>query len=89
MMRMSPEEKKELDEWVEKEYPKSMKRIQSSTPFYQIGKFLIGIGVIIYIISAIFTHNPLRIASMVMLLIGMSIEGFALVKYFQSLSNED
>ena len=89
MMRMSPEEKKELDDWVEKEYPKSMKRIQSSTLFYQIGKFLIGIGVIIYIISAIFTHNPLRIASMVILFIGMSIEVFAFVKYFQSLSNED
>ena len=89
MMRMSPAEKKELAVWVEIEYPKRMKRILTSTPFYQIGKFLIGIGVIIYIISAIFTHNPLRIASMVMLLIGMSIEGFALVKYFQSLSNED
>ena len=64
MMRMSPEEKKELDDWVEKEYPKSMKRIQSSTPFYQIGKFLIGIGVIIYIISAemiyIITPIPIR-----------------------------
>ena len=29
-MRMSPEEKRELDEWVEKEYPKSMSRLNSS-----------------------------------------------------------
>ncbi len=27
-MRMTPEEKQELDAWVEKEYPKSMKRIR-------------------------------------------------------------
>jgi len=27
-MRLNAEEKKELDEWVEKEYPKSMKRME-------------------------------------------------------------
>ena len=88
-MRLSPEEKQELDEWVEKEYPKSMKRIESSTPFYQAGKFLIGIGVILYIASAILSSDILRISSILTLLGGMGIEGLALLKYFKSLSNED
>jgi len=88
-MRLTTEEKQELDEWVEKEYPKSMKRIESSTPFYQAGKFLIGIGVILYIASAILSSDILRISSILTLLGGMGIEGLALLKYFKSLSNED
>ncbi len=43
-MRMTPEEKEELDAWVEKEYPKSMKRINSSDPFHQVGKKIIAMG---------------------------------------------
>ena len=88
-MRLTAEEKQELDEWVEKEYPKSMKRIQSSTLFYQAGKFLIGIGVVLYIASAVLSNDALRVASILTLLGGMCIEGLALFKYFKSLSNED
>ena len=88
-MRLTPKEKQELDDWVEKEYPKSMNRIQSSTPFYQAGKFIIGVGVILYIASAVLSSEALRIASILTLLGGMAIEGLALLNYFKSLSNED
>ena len=37
-MRMTPEERQELDAWVEKEYPKSMERIDALNPYHQIGK---------------------------------------------------
>ena len=39
-MRMTPEERQELDAWVEKEYPKSMERIDALNPYHQIGKRL-------------------------------------------------
>ena len=47
-MRMSPEEKRELDEWVEKEYPKSMSRLNSSDPYHRLGKKIIVSGIMIY-----------------------------------------
>ena len=45
---MTPDEKKELDEWVEKEYPKSEKRLEASSPFHQLGKIFIGSGILSY-----------------------------------------
>ena len=52
-MRMTANERKELDEWVEKEYPKSEKRLEGSSPFHQLGKFLIGTGILSYVIFAL------------------------------------
>ena len=57
-MRMNPEEKKELDDWVEKEYPKSMKRMEQSSPFHRIGKYLIGVGTVSY--THLRAHETLR-----------------------------
>lgn len=88
-MRMSIEEKKELDKWVEEEYPKSLERIKLSDPFHQIGKMLIGFGILSYIIHIIATINFLKIVSIIFLILGMSVEIFALIKYFKSLSNEN
>ena len=53
-MRISTEERKELDEWVEKEYPKSIRRMELSSPFHRIGKYLIIIGILAYASFVIF-----------------------------------
>ena len=53
-MRMSPEERQELDDWAEKEYPKSIRRMEASSPFHRIGKYLIIIGILAYASFVIF-----------------------------------
>ena len=88
-MRMSPEEKKELDEWVEKEYPISMVRLKDSSPFHQIGKYLILIGIVIYSIYLFFNIYFLFASSMLFLVVGIMMEIIALMKYYKSLSNEN
>ena len=88
-MRRSPEEKKELDEWVEKEYPISMVRLKDSRPFHQRGKHLILIGIIIYSIYLFFNIYFLFPTSMLFLLAGIMMEIIALMKYYKSLSNEN
>ena len=88
-MRMSPEEKKELDEWVEKEYPISMIRLKDSSPFHQIGKYLILIGVVIYSIYLFSKIYFLFPTSMLFLVAGIMMEIIALMKYYKSLSNEN
>lgn len=87
-MRMSPEEKRELDEWVEKEYPKSMSRLNSSDPYHRMGKKIIVSGIMSYILFVLFNVNFLEPLSMILLAIGMAVEVIALVAYFRSLSNE-
>ena len=87
-MRMFPEEKRELDEWVEKEYPKSMSRLNSSDPYHRLGKKIIVSGIMSYILFVLFNVNFLEPLSMILLAIGMAVEVFALVAYFRSLSNE-
>ncbi len=87
-MRMSPEEKRELDEWVEKEYPKSMSRLNSSDPYHRLGKKIIVSGIMSYILFVLFNVNFLEPLSMILLAIGMAVEVFALVAYLRSLSNE-
>ena len=84
-MRLSPEEKKELDDWVEKEYPISMKRLEFSNPFHEKGKLFILFG-IIYVFSEI---NFLLPSSILFLLAGIIMEIIALIKYYRSLSNEN
>ena len=86
---MSPEEKKELDEWVEKEYPISMVRLKDSSPFHQIGKYLILIGIVIYSIYLFFNIYFLFASSMLFLVVGIMMEIIALMKYYKSLSNEN
>ncbi|MDP6877810.1 MAG: hypothetical protein QGI18_04370 [Candidatus Marinimicrobia bacterium] len=86
---MSPEEKKELDEWVEKEYPISMVRLKDSSPFHQIGKYLILIGIVIYSIYLFFNIYFLFPTSMLFLVVGIMMEIIALMKYYKSLSNEN
>ena len=86
---MSPEEKKELDEWVEKEYPISMVRLKDSSPFHQIGKYLILIGIVIYSIYLFFNIYFLFASSMLFLVAGIMMEIIALMKYYKSLSNEN
>jgi|TARA_B110000240_G_scaffold121998_1_gene136200 hypothetical protein len=88
-MRMSADEKKELDEWVEKEYPKSEKRLEASSPFHQLGKILIGSGILAYIIFALSDISFLKPLAILFLLLGMMIEIIALIKYFRLLSYED
>ena len=88
-MRMTPEEKKELDDWVQKEYPKSIKRMDASSPFHRIGKYFIGAGILLYALF-VWTHlNFLKPTAIVSLLLGMGIEIVALVQYFKSLSHDD
>lgn len=86
---MSANERKELDEWVEKEYPKSEKRLDASSPFHQLGKILIGSGILTYIIFVLSDISFLKPLSILFLLLGMMIEVIALIKYFRLLSNED
>jgi hypothetical protein len=88
-MRMTANERKELDEWVEKEYPKSEKRLEGSSPFHQLGKFLIGTGIFSYIIFALSDISFLKPVAILFLLLGMIIESIALIKYFRLLSHED
>ena len=88
-MRMTSKEKKELDDWVEMEYPKSMRRLEVSSPYHQIGKYCIGLGILLYAIF-VWTHiNFLKPTAIISLLLGMCIEVVALVQYFRSLSNDD
>ena len=88
-MRMTPKEKKELDDWVEMEYPKSIKRMEASSPFHRIGKYCIGAGILLYAIF-VWTHiNFLKPTAIISLLLGMGIEIVALVQYFKSLSHDD
>tara|TARA_B110000116_G_scaffold72454_1_gene62777 strand:- start:12508 stop:12774 length:267 start_codon:yes stop_codon:yes gene_type:complete len=88
-MRMTANERKELDEWVEKEYPKSEKRLEGSSPFHQLGKFLIGSGILSYIIFALSDISFLKPVAILFLILGMIIESIALIKYFRLLSHED
>jgi len=88
-MRMTASEKKELDEWVEREYPKSEKRLEGSSPFHQLGKILIGCGILSYIIFAFSDISFLKPVSILFLLLGMIIETIALIQYFRLLSHED
>ncbi|MBT3796164.1 MAG: hypothetical protein HOF97_01395 [Candidatus Marinimicrobia bacterium] len=88
-MRMTANERKELDEWVEKEYPKSEKRLEGSSPFHQLGKFLIGTGILSYIIFALSDISFLKPVAILFLILGMIIESIALIKYFRLLSHED
>ena len=88
-MKMTANERKELDEWVEKEYPKSEKRLEGSNPFHQLGKFLIGTGILSYIIFALSDISFLKPVAILFLILGMIIESIALIKYFRLLSHED
>ena len=87
-MRMSPEEKQELDAWVEKEYPKSMERIDALNPYHQIGKKILFTGIMSYVIFVMVDMPFLKTLSIIFLLIGMLVETFALVAYFKTLSND-
>ena len=87
-MRMTPEEKQELDAWVEKEYPKSMERINTSDPFHRIGKKILATGVLSYILFVLIEFSLLKTVAVVLLLLGMILEVIALITYFRSLSNE-
>lgn len=88
-MRLTTEEKRELDNWVEKEYPKSKRRMDASSPFHRIGKYLIGGGILLYTIF-VWTHiSFLKTTAIVLTLFGMAIEIVALFQYFKSLSNEN
>ncbi len=88
-MRISPEERKELDDWVEKEYPKSIRRMELSSPFHRIGKYLIIIGILAYASFVIFDISIFKPATIIFLLAGMGVEIFALTKYFKSLSHDN
>ena len=88
-MRMTPEERQELDAWVEKEYPKSMERIDALNPYHQIGKKVIFAGILSYIVFIAIDLALLKTLSVIFLLLGMLIETFALVAYFRSLSNDE
>ena len=88
-MRMSPEEKKELDEWVQKQYPISMRRLKLSNPFYEKGKLSILLGISLYALHVFSRIDPLLTASIIFLLVGIVMEIVALVKYYSSLSNEN
>ena len=88
-MRMTPDERQELDEWVEKEYPKSMERIDALNPYHQIGKKVIFAGILSYIVFIAIDLTLLKTLSVIFLLLGMLIETFALVAYFRSLSNDE
>ena len=88
-MRMTPDERQALDEWVEKEYPKSMERIDALNPYHQIGKKVIFAGILSYIVFIAIDLALLKTLSVIFLLLGMLIETFALVAYFRSLSNEE
>ena len=85
---MSPEEKQELDDWVEKEYPKSMERIDALNPYHQIGKKILFTGIMSYVIFVMVDMPFLKTLSIIFLLIGMLVETFALVAYFKTLSND-
>ncbi|MGY8780723.1 MAG: hypothetical protein ACKVJJ_03570 [Fidelibacterota bacterium] len=88
-MRMTPDERQELDDWVEEEYPKSIRRMEASSPFHRMGKYLIILGIIFYALF-VWTHlNYLKPTAIVFLLTGMSVEIFALTKYYKSLSHDD
>ena len=88
-MRMSPEERQELDDWAEKEYPKSIRRMEASSPFHRIGKYFIILGIILYAIF-VWTHLYfLKPTAIIFLLAGIGVEIFALIKYFKSLSHDD
>ena len=86
---MSPEEKKELDEWVQKQYPISMRRLKLSNPFYEKGKLSILLGILLYALHVFSRIDPLLTASIIFLLVGIVMEIVALVKYYSSLSNEN
>ena len=87
-MRMTPDERQELDEWVEKEYPKSMERIDALNPYHQIGKKVIFAGILSYIVFIAIDLTLLKTLSVIFLLLGMLIETFALVAYFRLFSND-
>ena len=88
-MRMSAEEKKELDDWVQKQYPISMRRLKLSNPFYEKGKLSILLGISLYALHVFSRIDPLLTASIIFLLVGIVMEIVALVKYYSSLSNEN
>ena len=88
-MKMTHDERQELDEWVEKEYPKSMERIDALNPYHQIGKKVIFAGILSYIVFIAIDLALLKTLSVIFLLLGMLIETFALVAYFRSLSNDE
>ena len=88
-MRMSPEEKKELDDWAKKQYPISMRRLKFSNPFYEKGKLSILLGISLYVLHVFSKIDSLLTASIIFLLLGIVMEIVALVKYYSSLSNEN
>ena len=88
-MRMSPEEKRELDEWVEKEYPKSMGRLNSSDPYHRLGKRIIVAGIFSYVLFVLLKVDFFEPLAMILLGLGMVVEVLALLAYFRSLSNEN
>ena len=88
-MRMSPEEKRELDEWVEKEYPKSMSRLNSSAPYHRLGKRIIVAGIFSYVLFVLLKVDFFEPLAMILLGLGMVVEVLALLAYFRSLSNEN
>ena len=67
-MRMTPDERQELDEWVEKEYPKSMERIDALNPYHQIGKKVIFAGILSYIVFIAIDLALLKTLSVIFLL---------------------
>ena len=86
---MSPEEKKELDDWAKKQYPISMRRLKLSNPFYEKGKLSILLGISLYVLHVFSKIDSLLTASIIFLLLGIVMEIVALVKYYSSLSNEN
>ena len=86
---MSPEEKRELDEWVEKEYPKSMSRLNSSDPYHRLGKRIIVAGIFSYVLFVVLKVDFFEPLAMILLGLGMVVEVLALLAYFRSLSNEN
>ena len=86
---MSPEEKRELDEWVEKEYPKSMSRLNISDPYHRLGKRIIVAGIFSYVLFVLLKVDFFEPLAMILLGLGMVVEVLALLAYFRSLSNEN
>ena len=87
-MRMTPEEKQELDAWAEKEYPKSMERIDALNSYHHVGKKILFAGILSYVVFVIIDMPFLKTLSIIFLLLGMLVETFALIAYFKTLSND-
>ena len=66
-----------------------MKRMEQSSPFHRIGKYLIGVGILFYILFILIDISLLKTSAVIFLLAGMGVEVIALTKYFKSLSNDN